>query len=98
MMQENVGDLRSRMLGGEQSEGNIFSKVLFYCSLILLLPLVAFFGTKTLVFEWFLGQQATIGTNIVAAVVAVITLHLALGLFIYKAYFDEEGKKTSKQD
>ena len=29
-------------------------------------------------------QQSTIGTNIVAAVVAVITLHLALGLFIYK--------------
>ena len=29
-------------------------------------------------------QTATIGTNIVSAVVAVIVLHLALGLFIYK--------------
>ena len=29
-------------------------------------------------------QEATIGTNIVSAVVAVIVLHLALGLFIYK--------------
>ena len=31
-------------------------------------------------------QTATIGTNIVSAVVAVIVLHLALGLFIYKVY------------
>ena len=29
-------------------------------------------------------QESTIGTNIVSAVVAVIVLHLALGLFIYK--------------
>merc|ERR1712013_200141 len=54
-------------------------------------------GTKSLLFEWFLGQTATIGTNIVSAVVAVIVLHLALGLFIYKAYFDD-GKKSIKSD
>ena len=29
-------------------------------------------------------QESTIGSNIVSAVVAVIVLHLALGLFIYK--------------
>ena len=35
-------------------------------------------------------QQATIGTNIVSAVVAVIVLHLALGLFIYKVRCPEQ--------
>ena len=34
-------------------------------------------------------QTATIGTNIVSAVVAVIVLHLALGLFIYKVYTEQ---------
>ena len=40
-------------------------------------------------------QTATIGTNIVSAVVAVIVLHLALGLFIYKVYTwrDDIGNK-----
>jgi len=89
-------DLRSRMMRSVDTDASVFRNVLFYCSLILLLPLLAFFGTKSLVFEIMLGQQSTIGTNIVAAVVAVITLHLALGLFIYKAYFDEE--KTRKND
>ena len=42
-------------------------------------------------------QESTIGTNIVSAVVAVIVLHLALGLFIYRAYFDG-GKKAVKKD
>jgi hypothetical protein len=65
--------------------------------LILVLPIGSFFATKSLLFEWFLGQTATIGTNIVSAVVAVIVLHLALGLFIYKAYFDD-GKKSIKSD
>ena len=44
------------MLGGAPSEGSVFRTVLFYCCLILLLPLAVFFGTKNLVFEWALGQ------------------------------------------
>ena len=38
-------------------------------------------------------QTATIGTNIVSAVVAVIVLHLALGLFIYKVRRNSESKR-----
>ena len=38
-------------------------------------------------------QTATIGTNIVSAVVAVIVLHLALGLFIYKVRRNSELKR-----
>jgi len=96
---DHEGDLRSRLSGqeGAQSDWNVLKTVLSYSVLILLLPIGSFFATKSLLFEWFLGQTATIGTNIVSAVVAVIVLHLALGLFIYKAYFDD-GKKAIKSD
>merc|ERR1719295_989562 len=93
-MDQPMGDLRTQLMGGNQSDGAVFKTVLFYSVLILLLPIGSFFVTKSIIFETLLGQQSTIGTNIVAAVVAVIVLHLALGLFIYKAYFDG-GKKAS---
>jgi len=96
---EAPGDLRSKLMGQQnpQSDWAVLKTVLFYSVLILVLPIGSFFATKSLLFEWFLGQTATIGTNIVSAVVAVIVLHLALGLFIYKAYFDD-GKKSIKSD
>ena len=83
-MDQPTGDLRTQLMGGNQSDGAVFKTVLFYSVLILLLPIGSFFVTKSIIFETLLGQQSTIGTNIVAAVVAVIVLHLALGLFIYK--------------
>jgi len=76
----------------------VFTTVLFYSVLILLLPIGSFFSTKLLVFEWFLGQESSVMSNITSAVVAVVVLHLALGLFIYKAYFDGGGKKAIKSD
>eukprot|EP00090_Calanus_glacialis_P026461 TRINITY_DN41671_c0_g1_i1.p1 TRINITY_DN41671_c0_g1~~TRINITY_DN41671_c0_g1_i1.p1 ORF type:complete len:112 (+),score=30.96 TRINITY_DN41671_c0_g1_i1:46-336(+) len=96
-MEQPMGDLRSQLIPGQQSDGAVFKTVLFYSVLILLLPIASFFGSKYVFFEGFLGQEATIGTNIVSAVVAVIVLHLALGLFIYKAYFDG-GRKDIKSD
>jgi len=65
-----------------------------YSILILVLPLFFFFTTRTLVFECMLGQRATVGTNIVSAVAAVIVLHLALGLFIYKEHFSSDEKQV----
>jgi len=97
-MEEPIGDLRSQLIPGQQSDGAVFTTVLFYSVLILLLPIASFFASKFLFFEWFLGQQATTGTNIVSAVVAVIVLHLALGLFIYKAYFSGSSRKEIKSD
>ena len=97
-MEELNGDLRSQLIPGQQSDGVVFTTVLFYSVLILLLPIASFFTSKFLFFEWFLGQQATTGTNIVSAVVAVIVLHLALGMFIYKAYFSGSSRKEIKSD
>ena len=84
-MEQPIGDLRTQMMSAtQQSDGTVFKTVLFYSVLILMLPITSFFLTKNIIFETILGQESTIGTNIVAAVVAVISLHLALGLFIYK--------------
>ena len=97
MMDQPMSDLRSQLIPNQQSDGAVLKTVLFYSVLILLLPIASFFATKSVLFEWFLGQQATIGTNIVSAVVAVIVLHLALGLFIYKTCLDGD-KKDIKAD
>ncbi len=75
--------------------GEVFGSVLYYCSLILFLPLVAFFVTRTVVLESVLGVEAdSVSSNVSAAVVAVVVLHLALGLFIYRAYFTSTAPKA----
>ena len=82
-------------LGQGSPAGEVFGSVLYYCSLILFLPLLAFLVTKTVVLEAVLGQDAdAVSTNVTSAVVAVVVLHLALGLFIYKAYFQQEAPKA----
>ena len=42
------------------------------------------------VLQW---DTATIRANVVSAVVAVVALHIALGIFISKAYFGADAKK-----
>ena len=39
-----------------QSDWAVLKTVLFYSVLILVLPIGSFFATKSLLFEWFLGQ------------------------------------------
>ena len=57
-MEEPMGDLRSQLIPGQQSDGAVFKTVLFYSVLILLLPIASFFASKFLFFEWFLGQAS----------------------------------------
>uniref|UniRef100_A0A336LHA1 Vacuolar ATPase assembly integral membrane protein VMA21 homolog n=1 Tax=Culicoides sonorensis TaxID=179676 RepID=A0A336LHA1_CULSO len=73
-----------------------FKTVFFYCLLIILLPIAAFFLTKTYIFDGFL-QLDTVKSNIYSAVAAVLALHFALGLYIYRAYSDNKVKKEIQQ-
>lgn len=73
-----------------------FKTVFFYCLLIILLPIATFFLTKTFVFDAFL-QLDSIKSNICSAVAAVLALHFALGLYIYRAYSDNKVKKEIQQ-
>ncbi|CAH1723180.1 unnamed protein product [Chironomus riparius] len=59
----------------------ILVTVLGYCVLIIFLPIISFFGSKY-VLEGF--DLTSISKNIYAAIIAVINLHIALGVYLYK--------------
>lgn len=66
-----------------------FSSILKYMAFILLAPIAAFFVTKnglSVVYGADAGES--IRSNVISAAAAVIVLHVGLGVFIYKAYFD----------
>lgn len=37
-------------------------------------------------------------SNVYSAAVAILVLHVALGSFIYRAYFDDQSKTQTKRD
>uniref|UniRef100_A0A0K8TPH2 Vacuolar ATPase assembly integral membrane protein VMA21 homolog n=1 Tax=Tabanus bromius TaxID=304241 RepID=A0A0K8TPH2_TABBR len=80
--------------GNENSNFDSFKIVLFYCLLIIFMPIVTFFATKSFIFDGYL-ELNTISSNIFSAISAVISLHIALGLYIYRAYF--EAKTSDKK-
>ncbi|KYN00865.1 Vacuolar ATPase assembly integral membrane protein VMA21 [Cyphomyrmex costatus] len=59
---------------------------------ILALPVISFFTSKIFLFDGILGFSEVL-SNVYSAGVAVLVLHFALGLFIYRAYF-HDGSKT----
>lgn len=62
------------------------------------MPIITFFASKYFVFDTILSLTS-VQSNIYAAVAAVITLHAALGLFLYRAYFDTSSYSSfDKQD
>ncbi|XP_035704698.1 vacuolar ATPase assembly integral membrane protein VMA21 homolog isoform X2 [Folsomia candida] len=84
-----------------KSEFQIFKQVLFHCFLIILCPITVFFLLKIYFFDGFLELES-LQSNLYSAFAAVIVLHLALGNFIYHAYFDTETipgfDKLDKED
>jgi len=86
---------------GQQTEKEIFKKVLFHCILIILCPISSFFLLKIYFFDGYL-QLESLQSNLYSAFAAVVVLHLALGNFIYRAYFDTETipgfDKLDKED
>ncbi|EDW80007.1 uncharacterized protein Dwil_GK12294 [Drosophila willistoni] len=74
-----------------------FKTVLFYCLLIVFLPVITFFLMKGFVLDRFFSMSE-MKVNIASAVGAVVSLHLALGLYIYRAYFGAPGSGSKKLD
>lgn len=77
----------------QSNEYRNFRVVFFYCILIICCPVVTFFGCKYVLCDKFF-QLTEITSNIYSAVAAVIALHVALGLYIYRAYFYTEPVST----
>ncbi|KAL7290143.1 vacuolar ATPase assembly integral membrane protein VMA21 homolog [Trichogramma pretiosum] len=87
------------MVQKEQSELSIFKVVLMHCIYIIAFPVIAFFLSKFLLSNGIFGLSA-VASNVYAAGIAILVLHVALGAFIYKAYTDSSGstKPQSKAD
>ncbi|KAL0107036.1 hypothetical protein PUN28_015530 [Cardiocondyla obscurior] len=75
----------------EMTELQTFKTVFYHSVVILALPVISFFTSKIFLFDGILGLN-NVPSNVYSAGVAVIVLHIALGVFIYRAYFDERSK------
>lgn len=99
----------------ELTHFNIFKTVFYYSMFIILAPISTFFSVKIFIFDGnenhmtyhnltllFLGilGASKVTSNVWSAIAAVIVLHIALGLYIYRAYFDSRPKpdKDDKVD
>ena len=74
-------------------ESAIFRTVLYYVLLILVVPVAAFFVSKTVLFELVLRLESSTAT-ICSAVVAVIAVHVTLGVYVARAFREpKDGKR-----
>ncbi|CAH0560314.1 unnamed protein product [Brassicogethes aeneus] len=75
-----------------------FKTILAYSVFILLAPITSFFVSKYLFFEGILGLN-NLPSNVWSAVISIVVLHIALGMYIYRAYFEaDKGKPDEKID
>ncbi|RLU24501.1 hypothetical protein DMN91_002590 [Ooceraea biroi] len=82
----------------EVTELQAFKTVLYHSIVILAFPVISFFVSKVFFFDGLLGLSH-VPSNVYSAGVAIVVLHVALGLFIYRAYFDDRSKtSTVKRD
>ncbi|KAK9305220.1 hypothetical protein QLX08_003660 [Tetragonisca angustula] len=81
----------------ESAELQVFKTVLFHCLVIIALPVFSFFTSKIFIFDGLLGLNH-VPSNVYSAGVAILVLHIALGAFIYRAYFDDQSKTQTKRD
>ncbi|XP_017136545.1 vacuolar ATPase assembly integral membrane protein VMA21 homolog [Drosophila miranda] len=88
---------QARQQSEDSQDYSSFKTVLFYCMLIVFLPVITFFLLKAVVLDGFF-EMSELKVNIFSAVGAVVALHIALGLYIYRAYFGGSGSKASKVD
>ncbi|XP_032675691.1 vacuolar ATPase assembly integral membrane protein VMA21 homolog [Odontomachus brunneus] len=81
----------------ELTELQVFKTVLYYSVVIIALPVISFFTSKIFLFDGLLGLN-NVPSNVYSAAVAVLVLHIALGAFIYRAYFDDRSRTQVKRD
>lgn len=70
-----------------------------YCLIIIVFPVLSFFLSKIVLFDGIL-RLAPVTSSVYSAVVAVVVLHVTLGLYIVKAYkeTDKAPEKAVKKD
>ncbi|XP_028041046.1 vacuolar ATPase assembly integral membrane protein VMA21 homolog [Bombyx mandarina] len=82
----------------ELPDFQVFRTVIKYCMVIIIVPVLSFFVAKSILFDGVLRLDP-INSSVYSAVVAVVVLHVALGLYIFKAYSEtEKDPKPVKKD
>ncbi|XP_030911969.1 vacuolar ATPase assembly integral membrane protein VMA21 [Geospiza fortis] len=84
--------------GNEGSLTSTLRTLLFFTALMITLPVGLYFSSKAYVFEGSLGMSDR-DSYFYAAIVAVVTVHVVLALFVYVAW--NEGSRQwreGKQD
>ncbi|XP_073965993.1 vacuolar ATPase assembly integral membrane protein VMA21 homolog [Choristoneura fumiferana] len=83
----------------ELPDFQVFRTVIKYCLIIIIVPIISFFTSKIVLFDGLLRLDVTT-SSVYSAVVAVLVLHVTLGLYIYKAYGEAEvaPSKPLKKD
>ncbi|CAH1159659.1 unnamed protein product [Phaedon cochleariae] len=76
----------------EPTSYSVFKTILGYSALILVSPILMFFVSKIILMEG-IFNAGPIASNVWSAIFAVIILHVAVGLYIYKAYFEADKVK-----
>lgn len=79
----------------ELPDFQVFQTVIKYCLIIIVVPVLSFFTAKSVLFDGILRLE-NVTSSVYSAVVAVVVLHVTLGLYIYKAY--NETEKPEKPD
>jgi len=70
--------------------------MLIFTAMMVTLPIFLYFFSKSFVFEGVMGMTRP-NSYFYAAIVAIIAVHIVLGLFIYAA-FTEGASKPVKKD
>lgn len=82
----------------ELPDFQVFRTVIKYCLVIIIVPVLSFFLVKSFLFDSLLQLEA-VTSSVYSAVIAVIVLHVTLGLYIYRAYGEaEKAPKPVKID
>uniref|UniRef100_A0A8U7MPF0 Vacuolar ATPase assembly integral membrane protein VMA21 n=1 Tax=Corvus moneduloides TaxID=1196302 RepID=A0A8U7MPF0_CORMO len=96
--QKSIAWLTSRQSENEGSLTSTLRTLLFFTTLMITLPVGLYFSSKAYVFEGTLGMSDR-DSYFYAAIVAVVTVHVVLALFVYVAW--NEGSRQwreGKQD
>jgi len=81
----------------DQPDLHTFRTVFQYCFIIIVVPVASFFGAKSIVFDGVLGLTH-VQSNVYAAIVTVVVLHIILGAYIHRAFSSDTSQKPTKQD
>uniref|UniRef100_A0AAY4AJH3 Vacuolar ATPase assembly integral membrane protein VMA21 n=1 Tax=Denticeps clupeoides TaxID=299321 RepID=A0AAY4AJH3_9TELE len=77
---------------------SVLKTLLFFTIMMITLPIGLYFATKAYVFEGSLGYSSN-DSYFYAAIVAVVAVHVVLGLFVYAAWNEGSQQwREGKQD